>query len=708
MWLGIDFGTCYSSAAVMQNGRLEMVKETTGHGFSYPSSVYLTKTGEIVVGQAAENQRRMDPSCYQREFKRELGNPNPYILGNRQVLPEDLVQVVLQKLKDEAEKLAGEPLHKVVVTVPATYQAHKRDLMRKAAEASGFSQIELLEEPVAAAIYYYKSALGGQPLHREETLLVYDLGGGTFDAALLQQQQGGGYQFLGSPVGDAQCGGIDFDKKIYAHLQEHCAALKELLNPQRRDIEALRARLMVGDFCRTFKHQLSEVEEFEDTPPGSLSESYQLTRNEFNALIQEKIESTIQKCLQLLAGAEIAPSQIDRILLVGGSCRIPYIREVLEQKLKSAVVRVDDPELAVCRGAALYGSQLEKPLTSSASPLLKEVFEGSEQLATTSSSLIDPSPLSIDPTLLPTPPTPLPTLSPLAAVTLTRTLTGHQKEVRSVGFTSNSSILFSASHDKTVRFWELESGRWQGSVRESAGWVLASLSQDDQWLFTTSEDKTIKVWDAKTGKRLQTLKGHLDLINALVVSQDSQTIVTGSRDRSIKVWQLSNSGGKVLHSILGHQGFIYTIAVSPNWQVIASGGSGKIVYLWELGSGKLLHQLEYSGFVRAMAFSPDGQMLALGGFGNTISIWDWQQRKLRYQLTGHTRPIRSLAISLDGSTLVSGSEDCTIKLWNLATGASLNTLTGHTGSVIALAINASNHMLASGSEDHTIRIWESR
>lgn len=218
MQLGIDFGTCYSSAALLLDGIPKPIKEPLKQGYSFPSSVYVTEGGEILVGQAAENKRQKNPQSYRREFKRELGSTDPYPLGNRFLLPEELVAEVLRKLKSEAELVVAgrgeEPLSDALITVPATYQPYKRKLMKEACLKAGFSQVELLEEPVAAAIYYSRHAR----VETGEIVLVYDLGGGTFDATLLQKQASG-YQILGMPKGLPHWGGTDFDREIYQELR---------------------------------------------------------------------------------------------------------------------------------------------------------------------------------------------------------------------------------------------------------------------------------------------------------------------------------------------------------------------------------------------------------------------------------------------------------------------------------------------------------
>ncbi|BAY91309.1 MULTISPECIES: Hsp70 family protein [unclassified Tolypothrix] len=360
MLLGIDFGTCNSSAALMLNGSLKLVKEPIKGGYSFPSCVYLTEQGEMLVGVAADNNRLRDIGRHRQEFKRELGTNEPYELGDRFVLPEELVAEVLRKLKSEAEKMLPPgrgAIKNAVITVPATYQQHKRSLMQKAAQAAGFISVRLIEEPVAAATYYAHQNL----LKPGEIILVYDLGGGTFDATLIKKQ-GSTFKILATPTGLEDCGGTDFDKKIYQHLKGRCSqALREQLEQK----QSLLAKVQVFGRCIDIKHQLSEAREASiHIPVLGQVESYHLTRMDFNQMIAPYIDHTIAVCDQLLQAAGIEWKEVSQVLLVGGSCRIPYVKTAVENKLGHSPLLVDEPELAVCQGAAIYGT----PNTLTVSP----------------------------------------------------------------------------------------------------------------------------------------------------------------------------------------------------------------------------------------------------------------------------------------------------------------------------------------------------
>jgi molecular chaperone DnaK (HSP70) len=376
MLIAIDFGTSNSSAALMVNGNVTLVKEPLKQGYSYPSSVYVSEAGEILVGQAAENNRSRDITRYRREFKRTLGNDEPYLIGDRTLSSEDLVTAVLRKLKQDGDRTIESyncgKITDAVITIPATYREYKRKLMVSAGIAAGFSSVQLLPEPVAAAIYYtdrHQDILTGG-----EIILVYDLGGGTFDATLIQKE-GSSFQILSEPMGLEQCGGTDFDRGIYQYVHE-CSS--DSLRKKLSHKEEWRARSIVGDLCVQAKHQLSETGETTiDIPLGiDRVESYQLTRQELETRIAPLIDDTIEVCDRAIVSAGITWNDVAQVLMVGGSCRIPYVRKAIKSRLGHSPLLVDEPELAVCQGGAIYARlQSQKSSVTIPTPESKSISQ---------------------------------------------------------------------------------------------------------------------------------------------------------------------------------------------------------------------------------------------------------------------------------------------------------------------------------------------
>lgn len=356
MYLAIDFGTCNTKAALVIEDKLILVQNPFKPESSFfRSSVYLTPEGQILVGHAADAMRDTDVRRYRKEFKRDFGENIPYQLGDRQLLPQDLVGAVLSKIKEEAERIVqshGEnSLTNVVLTVPASYNGYKKGLMQAVAEQVGFTKVQLLAEPEAAAYYYNRNNI----ISNGDIVLVYDLGGGTFDAALLRKE-GDGYKSLVPPTGIDGCGGIDFDKQIYQRI---CGQITDSLLVERlrifNDVKAQQDREILGDFCRGLKHQLSQIPK----AFGRLildKEAYGLTQRDFNLMVGSVIDETVAECVRLVKDANLKLDELNHVLLVGGSCRIPYVRKLLEAKLTKPLFHLREPELAVCKGAVLFAS----------------------------------------------------------------------------------------------------------------------------------------------------------------------------------------------------------------------------------------------------------------------------------------------------------------------------------------------------------------
>jgi actin-like ATPase involved in cell morphogenesis len=355
MWIGIDFGTSNSCAAIVTNDTVRLVADPGSGNYTFPSSVFVEKDGHVLVGQFAENKQAYDALCYHNHIKLDLGRKEAFTLGNYKKYPADLVSEVLKKLKSEAERqITHHPLTSAVVTVPASYEKPLRNLMQYAAQQAGFTRIELLEEPVAAAVYYASQA--GNAVKDGETFLVYDLGGGTFDATLIRRR-GLRYELLGAPDGRS-VGGVDFDNSIYADmLAKSPAILRENLAKKQYKFDRLRVRAI----CREVKHTLSTVREVrKNVSAFGQAMSYRLSYQEFISMIGNWVDETITCCEGLLKRANIPSKDVRCVLLVGGSCRIPYIRVRLKQRLGIDVFPVDEPELAVSMGAALYGDALDR------------------------------------------------------------------------------------------------------------------------------------------------------------------------------------------------------------------------------------------------------------------------------------------------------------------------------------------------------------
>ncbi|MCG6133219.1 MAG: hypothetical protein MET45_00890 [Nostoc sp. LLA-1] len=289
---------------------------------------------------------------------------------------------------------------------------------------------------------------------------------------------------------------------------------------------------------------------------------------------------------------------------------------------------------------------------------------------------------------------------------LRHTLTGHSWFVTFVAFSPDGQTLASASADRTIKLWDLNTGNLRHTLTgHSWSVIYVAFSPDGQTVASGSGDKTIKLWDVKTGNLRRSLTGHSDWVNSVAFSPDGKTLASGSGDKTIKLWDVKT--GNLHRTLTGHSKLVRSVAFSPDGQTVASGSSDKTIKLWDLNTGNLFRTLTWdSHWVFSVAFSPDFQTVATGSLYKTIKLWDLNTGTLRRKLTRHSYCVTSVSFSPDGQTLASVSYDKTIKLWDLNTGTLRRKLTGHSEAVMSVAFSPDGQTLASGSFDNTIKIWQ--
>lgn len=358
MNIGIDLGTSYSSVAAEVNGKIEMIRVSTGasafgDSYSIPTAVYI-ENGEILLGQVALNKRKISPSCFKDEFKRDLGTTTPYVLGGEEYLPEQLYTEFFLYFKKQAADQIGERIEKAYITHPANYGNNKKRLIEKAANNAGLFDVVLVDEPTAAAAGYAQK----NKIIDGDILLVYDLGGGTFDAALIKKTSRG-YVHLTEPLGISQCGGVDFDRAIFddivSKLGKSGGFNMDHIMREKRFTASL------SEICIQIKHQLSQAQSHtEPIAVGFDYFDYTITRREFEGMIHPYVVNTCEKVKDILKNSGLTVSDIDKVLLVGGSSRVPLVQSMLCEVLKKEASYDADPELAVCQGAVSIGIDQQK------------------------------------------------------------------------------------------------------------------------------------------------------------------------------------------------------------------------------------------------------------------------------------------------------------------------------------------------------------
>jgi actin-like ATPase involved in cell morphogenesis/GTPase Era involved in 16S rRNA processing len=360
---GIDFGTSASAVVVARaDGTITHISDPASRlgSLSIPSSV-CTWGGQLVVGTKAEHAKAALPKQFRSGFKRDFGSTTPTPLNGDELLPDELTSILLGFLREQAAAQVPGPVHRVVITVPAAWQAGKRGLMIKAAERAGFDPetVELIDEPVAALEYAFGARGGSDP----RTVLVYDLGGGTFDCAVAVGTEDG-YRVIGSPSGLDDVGGVAFDWELMRLIRARCGSgAQALLDGPPADDDVLRKRLSLGDRCEEIKWQLSADESVnvllsEILPPVM----FEVSRADLEEAIRPMLARTLVTCERMLDAAGLSWDRIDQIVPVGGSSRIPLVGRMLAEQTGRTVLRVKDPELAIVRGAARLAHAHRRPV----------------------------------------------------------------------------------------------------------------------------------------------------------------------------------------------------------------------------------------------------------------------------------------------------------------------------------------------------------
>ncbi|MEU6380433.1 Hsp70 family protein [Streptomyces sp. NPDC046909] len=349
---GIDLGTSNSSIMVSRgDGTLVPVTDPVSGQVAVPTSVCVGPEGKLLVGAAAENGKRLRPTEYRSEFKRDIGEDAPSPLGGRSYTPLELAAEVLRFLREQAERTVYGKPGRVVMTVPVTWAQTRRNELMAAAAQAGFNvrKIVLETEPEAAIRAAFEGAIEGPG-----TVLVHDLGGGTFDCAVARRAADDSFTILGSRGLD-NIGGTDFTRGVLALLRAKFPdRTAQLLDGPAHMADTLRRRIQLFDTCETIKIRLSVRRTYEDlvpelVPPVELT----LPRAEFEDLVRPLVQRTVDSCEAMLRDAGLSWADVDRVIPVGGASRMPLVGALLAKRSGSVVQRLDEPELAVVRGAVL-------------------------------------------------------------------------------------------------------------------------------------------------------------------------------------------------------------------------------------------------------------------------------------------------------------------------------------------------------------------
>ncbi len=348
--IGIDLGTTNSCVCVYEGGEAKVIANPEGNRTT--PSVVAFKKGEIIVGDAAKRQVVTNKDTVS-SVKRLMGTSEKVHVNGKDYTPEEISAMILSDLKKTAEAYLGEPVTKAVITVPAYFNDAQRQATKNAGKIAGLEVERIINEPTAAALAY-----GLDKQDKTEQILVYDLGGGTFDVSILEL--GDGVFEVKSTSGNNHLGGDDFDKKIVDYLvdefkKENGVDLtKDKMAMQRLKDAAEKAKKDLSGMSTT-QISLPFLSQGED---GPLHLEVSLTRAKFEDLIRDLVESTKEPVRKALKDAKLSASDIDKVLLVGGSTRIPMVQELVKKELGKEPSKGVNPDEVVAMGAAIQGGVL--------------------------------------------------------------------------------------------------------------------------------------------------------------------------------------------------------------------------------------------------------------------------------------------------------------------------------------------------------------
>ncbi|MGH9269878.1 MAG: Hsp70 family protein, partial [Ilumatobacteraceae bacterium] len=347
--LGVDLGTTYTAAAVRRTDRWGRASSEAiglgGRAAVAASVVFIGPDGRWLVGDAAERRAHERPDLVVREFKRRIGDPVPMVVGDARPLAESLAAGMVRWVVDRVTEQEGEAPSAVTLTHPASWGTYKLTAMVGALEAVGLGHVSLVSEPVAAAAHYAAQSR----ISVGAAIAVYDLGGGTFDAAVVRKVGEESFELLGEPGGQPDVGGSDFDEAVLRQVQRTA----QLPSIDVHDEEASASMLRLRRECIEAKEALSD--DTDATIPvllPGLSTRVRLVRSEFEELVHDRLVGTIDTLAATIASSGLAPDELDAVLLVGGSSRIPLVCQLVSERIGRPIVVDADPKLAVALGAA--------------------------------------------------------------------------------------------------------------------------------------------------------------------------------------------------------------------------------------------------------------------------------------------------------------------------------------------------------------------
>ncbi len=361
--IGIDLGTSNSAASVMIGGKPTIIQAAEGTsvgGKAFPSYVAFTKDGQLLVGEPARRQMVTNPEGTVIAAKRKMGTDFKFKVYDKEYTPQQISSFILQKIKRDSEAYIGETVDKAVITVPAYFNDNQRQATKDAGEIAGLEVVRIINEPTAASLAY-----GLDKVNKDLKIMVFDLGGGTLDVTIMEM--GGGVFQVKSTSGDTQLGGTDMDNSVVEFI------IQEFKNQTSIDIRNDKAAMMrIKEAAEKAKIELSNVMSTEinlpflsyDSSSGPKNLVLTLSRSKLEELLRPIIERCKTPMLQAIEDAKLKPTEIDKIILIGGPTRMPIVRQFISGVMSKEPERGIDPMEAVAMGAAVQGAIIAGDVTT--------------------------------------------------------------------------------------------------------------------------------------------------------------------------------------------------------------------------------------------------------------------------------------------------------------------------------------------------------
>ena len=754
--LGIDIGTTFSAAAVqVDDGAVELIN-LGGRAPAIPSVILTREDGVVLVGDAAEARAIADPTRVAREFKRRLGDPTPLLLGGTPFSAQTLTSLLIRHVLElVAQRMGGSPAS-VVITHPAAYGEYRREALLNAAIEAGAQHLTLLSEPQAAAAQYAARS----SVAPGEIIAVYDFGGGTFDIALMRQGVGQ-FELIGVPVGVESLGGVDFDVAVLEHVNARVNGALDLLDPNDDDTRAMLARLRRDS--RDAKEALSsDIDATITVVVPGITEHVTITRATLEDLIRPRIAETFVALRRAVEAAGITVDDISRILLVGGSSRIPYIRERVAIETARPLAEDIDPEYAVALGAArlatsaMGGSPIpspapdartEAPRPPAPSPATEPDRPAAEEAAPPPvvEAVAPPVPVPV-PTppaerarFAPATPPPVPRSGPsraviaavvgvlaIAAVAVVVVVTRGGDDSR-----ASSDTAASLTTDASLIVGISEGGVLTGAAELEAQQAVFS---PDGTRAVVAGNLGVAVYDGSTGQQLLALAGHSDRVVDAEFSADGTRIVTASIDGRAIVWDATS--GAVLLTLTGPAGGPSTAVFDPDGGRIATGrvddgtvtvwdaatgdtlrsvtgydphfdatghhlltAGTNTVTIWDADTGAVVREIRSPGVSRAV-FSPDGTSLATNG-ADGVTVWDAADGAPLHVIHVGQSDAFDLAFSPDGTRIATVGLNGSLALFDVTTGQQIGHATTSISQTVAFSPDGA-HLITTGANAATV------